>query len=127
MKKSKNKSHLFAPGHAKVGGRAKGQPNRTTQLIKDAIVRASELAGEDLANGQELGDDGGTINYLRWLAHEEPAAFAGLLGKVLPIQLQSDKPIGITHIERVIVTVEQLKDRAEAAKLIDATRLRTAS
>ena len=70
-------------------GRVKGVPNRTTALLKDAIVEAAELAGRDVRPGDP--ETQGLISYLRWLAVEEPSAFATLLGKVLPVQMAGDR------------------------------------
>ena len=65
-------------------GRVKGTPNKTTALLKDAIIRAAEAAGED-KNGKD-----GLIGYCTFLAKEEPKAFAQLLGKVLPMQISGE-------------------------------------
>jgi hypothetical protein len=82
------------PDKPKVGldrsktGRAKGTPNKTTALLKDAILKAAEQAG-----------GGDMVNYLTEQARENPGPFMALLGKVLPIQLagDSDNPI-VTEI-----------------------------
>lgn len=66
---------------APTPGRKKGQLNRTTALLKEAIVQAAELAGED-GKGKNK-----TVGYLKRLAIEHPPAFATLLGKVLPLQI----------------------------------------
>jgi hypothetical protein len=58
-------------------GRPKGSLNKTTALIKDAIIQAATNAG-----GKE-----GMIGYLELQAHENPGPFMSLLGKVLPTQL----------------------------------------
>jgi hypothetical protein len=82
----------------KKGGRAKGTPNKTTTLLKEAILKAAELAGED---GKGKGQ---TIGYLKKLAMEHPPAFAGLLGKVLPLQLAgSDEEGELTELRVRIV------------------------
>ncbi len=70
------------PGERR-GGRQKGTPNKTTQLLKDAILLAAERVGDPL-NGRK----GGTVGYLEFLATSEPKAFAGLLGRVLPTQIE---------------------------------------
>ena len=70
-------------------GRVKGVPNRTTALLKDAIVAAAELAGRDVRPGDPETES--LVSYLRWLAIEEPPAFATLLGKVLPLQGAGDR------------------------------------
>jgi hypothetical protein len=60
----------------KTGGRQKGTPNRTTAAIKDAILAAFDQAGG--------------ISYLVRQSSENPVAFMGLLGKVLPMQVAGD-------------------------------------
>lgn len=64
-------------------GRKKGQVNKTTALLKDAILQAAELAG---------GKDG-LVGYLKTQATENPGPFMTLLGKVLPTQV--DGNVGI--------------------------------
>ncbi len=61
-------------------GRPKGTPNKTTAMLKDAILKAAENAGN------KLGSDG-MISYLETQALENPGPFMGLLGKVLPMQI----------------------------------------
>lgn len=65
-------------------GRPKGSVNKTTALLKDAILKAAEATGEDQA-----GKDG-LIGYCVFLAKEEPKAFAQLLGKVMPMQITGE-------------------------------------
>lgn len=69
---------------AKTGGRKKGTPNKTSGLLREAILTAAELVGED-GNGK-----GKTVGYLKNLAIKEPKAFAGLLGRVLPMQITGE-------------------------------------
>lgn len=81
-------------------GRPKGSPNRTTALLKDAILKAAEQAGNKL--GKE-----GLVSYLEAQATESPAAFLSLLGKVLPMQVvgDPDQPLQtVTRIELVALT-----------------------
>lgn len=69
-------------GSGKAGpGRPKGKPNKTTALLKDAILQAAEAAG-----GAE-----GMIGYLQRQAVGNPGPFMALLGKVLPMQIAGDK------------------------------------
>lgn len=72
-------------------GRVKGTPNKTTALLKDAIIKAAEAAGENM-NGK-----GGLVGYCTFLATKEPKAFAQLLGKVLPMQItgEDDGPLQV--------------------------------
>jgi hypothetical protein len=91
-------------GGPKVGldrskvGRKKGTPNKTTKLLKDAILKAAEKAG----------GKGGLVSFLQaQAARKDNAPFMALLGKVLPLQIGGD-PDGapltmIQRIERVIV------------------------
>lgn len=68
----------------KGAGRPKGSPNKTTKLLKDAIIKAAEAAGEDM-NGKN-----GLVGYCTFLATQEPKAFSQLLGKVLPMQVTGE-------------------------------------
>lgn len=61
----------------KTGGRKKGAPNKTTALLKDAVLQAAELAG----------GEGGLVAYLKAQAAVNPGPFMALLGKVLPMQI----------------------------------------
>ena len=61
-------------------GRPKGSPNKTTALLKDAILKAAEQAGNKV--GEE-----GLVSYLEHQATENPGPFMSLLGKVLPMQV----------------------------------------
>lgn len=83
-------------GKGKAGpGRPKGSVNKTTGLLRDAILQAAEKAG---------GKDG-MVGYLTQQATDNPAAFMSLLGKVLPMQVVGDaeNPVYVTKIERRIV------------------------
>lgn len=60
-------------------GRPKGGMNKTTALLKDAILKAAEDAG-----------DGSLVVYLTKQAKENPKAFLSLLGRVLPLQINAD-------------------------------------
>jgi hypothetical protein len=74
-------------------GRAKGTPNKTTALLKDAILKAATDAG-----------DGDMAAYLKDQAVKNPGPFLSLLGKVLPMQVvgDPDNPLHtVTTIELV--------------------------
>lgn len=76
-------------------GRKKGIPNKTTALLKDAILKAAEQAGK-----------GDMVAYLKAQALANPQSFLPLLGKVLPMQVAGDpdNPLQvISRIERVLV------------------------
>ena len=84
----------FQPGKQKTGGRKPGVTNKTTALLKDAIIQAAENVGK-----------GSLTAYLERQAEEQPAAFLTLLGKVLPLQLASagDNPLVVRRVEYVII------------------------
>ena len=71
-------------GQVKTGGRKRGTPNRTTQLIKDAVLRAAELSGQSLSKNKKYT---GLEKYLMFLAMDHPAVFGALLNKILPMQV----------------------------------------
>ncbi|WP_035830672.1 hypothetical protein [Kaistia adipata] len=93
-------------------GRPKGARNKVTALLKDAILQAAVEAGGD--HGEE-GDDR-LVAYLAHIARTQPAAFCGLLGKVLPLTLAGDKnsPL-VTRVE--LVAPKSHRDAAVAAAL----------
>jgi len=70
-------------------GRKKGVPNKTTALLKDAILQAAMQAG---------GGNDGLVTYLTEQATKNPGPFLALLGKVLPLQFAgSGEPIKIIY------------------------------
>ena len=79
-------------GKGKPGpGRPKGVPNKTTALLKDAILRAAEKAGAKVGNE-------GLVSYLEDQAEKNPGPFMSLLGKVLPMQVTGGEggPLRVT-------------------------------
>ena len=74
-------------------GRPKGVPNKSTIAIKEAILAALDKVGG--------------VEYLARQADENPTAFMGLVGKVLPLQVVGDKDnplaLAVQMIERRIV------------------------
>ncbi len=78
-------------------GRAKGTPNKTTALLKDAILKAATNAG-----GSE-----GLEGYLKSQALANPAPFMALLGKVLPMQ--------VAHSGKIDTSSKEQRDAAVAA------------
>jgi hypothetical protein len=85
-------------GRAKTGGRQKGTPNKTTALLKDAILKAAELAG---------GKDG-MVGYLQKQAKGNPGPFLALLGKVLPMQVTGEdgESIKLEIVQRTVVSAK---------------------
>lgn len=79
----------MAGGKRKGAGRKAGVPNKTTTALKDAILAAAKSVGQD---GQ---GKGGLTGYLRHVASSDVKAFAGLLGKVLPMQVNLDGKLNL--------------------------------
>ena len=75
-------------------GRPKGVPNKTTALLKDAILMAAQAAG-----GVK-----GIAGYLEAQAEKNPGPFMTLLGKVLPTQVAGDpeNPLQNQHLVEVV-------------------------
>lgn len=81
-------------------GRGKGNKNKNTAAIKDMIDQALREAGG--------------VEYLKTQAKENPSAFLGLIGKILP------KDITISgHLEIENLSDEELNRRLEE-KLLTA-------
>ena len=59
----------------KYGGRVKGTPNKTSSLIKDALAQSF--------------DDVGGVAYLNRMAEDEPKAYLGLIGKLIPAEIKA--------------------------------------
>ncbi|WP_375653389.1 MULTISPECIES: hypothetical protein [unclassified Bartonella] len=75
-------------------GRVKGIPNKMTRILKEAVVKAAENAGNKIGND-------GLISYLEKQAMECPAAYLALLGKVLPLQVTGEDGGAVKVITRV--------------------------
>jgi hypothetical protein len=86
-------------------GRAKGTPNKTTKLLKDAILKAAEKAG-----GKR-----GLVGYLELQAKINPGPFMALLGKVLPMQVTGEDggPVQ-TEVTMIELVAPQVEDEGQA-------------
>ena len=90
---------MAAKGQPKTGGRKKGTPNKTTALLKDAILKAAEAHGKDGAGEDDV------AGYCYFLAKDHPQSFATLLGKVLPMQVEGsgdDGSIQVTVTRKIV-------------------------
>lgn len=82
MEASKQGSNRKPPNAG--NGRPKGTVNKTTKVLREAILQAAEAVGQD-GKGK-----GGLEGYLRRVAEEDVKAFSALLGKVLPLQVTGE-------------------------------------
>ncbi len=83
------------------GGRKPGQPNHTTQVLKDAILMAASLSGYDKKGKDEL------VGYLKHIADDYPTSFVPLLGRVLPLQVNA-------RVDRKEVVIYETVDEVRA-------------
>jgi len=99
----------FKPGQSgNPAGRRKGAVNKTTQVLKEAILIAASNVGDEIAQslldrakeeGVDIGSvNGGLVGYLEMAARSEMKSFLPLLGKVLPLVLKAD--IDVSVVER---------------------------
>lgn len=102
----KKRDHLFQKGHEKKGGREKGQKNKVTVLLKEAIITAAELEGSD-----RKGRDG-LVGFLRRLSRRQPVVYGRLLEKLLPYQLtgKDGSPMQMVHSTKEQL-IERMKER----------------
>lgn len=98
------KSPKLGLDRSKVG-RQKGTPNKTTKLLKDAILKAAEKAG-----GKK-----GLVGYLEAQANLNPGPFMALLGKVLPMQIAGDPAAPLTMITRVELVAAAVKGHDDSS------------
>lgn len=101
----------FTKGAPRVegAGRQKGSVNKTTALLKDAIIMAAELEGSD-----RKGKDG-LVGYLRFLARKHPVVYERLLEKLLPYQLSG---AGGGPVQVEYKTKEELVQRMKERGLV---------
>jgi hypothetical protein len=85
------------PDHPRRGRRPKGVPNKITATLREAIIDAASLHGGD-GHGA-----GALTGYLAFLASSYPHTFAGLLGKLLPYQINGNVISAIASVNVVAV------------------------
>ena len=99
-----------------MGGRQKGQPNHSTQLLKDAILQAAT----------EEGGSGSLTTFLPPSRHvEQPARIPCPLGPgLLPLQPASDRdnPVAITSVTYHIVDTREQAEMIELSALTNGTK-----
>ena len=76
-------------------GRPKGSPNKTTSMLREAILKAAENAG-----------DGDLVDYLTTCAREDRRSFLTLLAKVLPSQIDGKVGFDFLSHEEALAELE---------------------
>lgn len=101
-----SKPHRFKKGHEKLGGREKGQKNKVTVQMKEAILMAAELEGSD-RHGKD-----GLVGFMRKLSRRNVVVYGRLLEKLLPYQLtgKDGSPMQVVHSTREQL-LERMKER----------------
>lgn len=91
-------------GFGSGAGRRVGQKDRVTLALKEAILLAAEEVGDRMAEAAaEKGETrtGGLAGYLTMVATTDVKAFAGLLGRVLPMTIKGEGESGGIVVEIV--------------------------
>ncbi len=87
----------FPPEHRNYAGKKPGTQNKTTRILKEAILLAAEAVGEDGKGAR------GLMGFLIAQAKKKDnGPFMTLLGKVLPMTVVGDPDKPVKHV----VTVE---------------------
>ncbi len=88
-------------------GRPPGARNYTTREVKQALVRAGEIAGDKVATLVKIYPEG-MASYFAWLAIKHPALYTALIGRVLPQVIEGSGEDGA--IEIVYRSADDMKD-----------------
>jgi len=93
-------------------GKRTGKPNKVTNILREAILKAAHNAGD--------GDRRGLTRYLTKQAKEEPVAFMGLLGRCL---LPTITPVTAPFVLQQITKIELVAARFPDEKVADEFKL----
>jgi hypothetical protein len=90
----------------KTGGRKKGSTNKTSRLLKEALIMAAENVGLD---GQ---GKNGLVGFLTRVALKDPQTFMRSMEKLLPMQItgKDGSPMQVQHSTKDQI-VERFKER----------------
>lgn len=94
--------------------RRKGQQNKITKSIKETLEKAWHLANDPKRNGKG-------VTWLEKQAWERPEVFAGLIGKIIPAQIQADLSINHELTINLGNAIAIANKRLEENGLIDIT------
>ena len=77
-------------------GRKRGSINKTTSVLKHAILLGAQQVGDPKKRGR-----GGLVGYLSFAARKYPPAYLPLLLRVLPLQVQVDAEVVYRSIAEI--------------------------
>ncbi len=98
----KDKRGRFGKEGVPNPGRLRGTVNKNTRLLREAIMLAAEIEGQD---GQGKGK---LVGFCRRVAQEDLRAFCMLLARVIPLQVES-KTIDDTPKRTTYKSVDEVK------------------
>jgi hypothetical protein len=105
----------FSPGLYQPGsGRRRGVTNKIPRNLKLSIIDAA------VAYGSDGKGNAGLIGYLYFLAGSHPKAFAELLGRTLPYQINTNSASTVGTVNIVSIPVGRFLDAADISKLTPA-------
>lgn len=88
-------------GKREGAGRPKGSANKENKQLREMILQALDE------------QPGGGVEYLKIQAKNEPRAFLGLLGKVLPMQVQAAADDGVLPVRITVGVRDGRKSNTE--------------
>ena len=94
----------FKKKRTKSGGRVKGTPNKTTVMVKTAILKAFDKLGG--------------VEYLIEVGKAEPKAFLTLLAKILPAEIKAD--VKVDPDDNLVAYLEAAAKRVQACPSAEA-------
>ena len=86
-------------------------PNKVSRDLRNGIIEGAIAAGADGAG------KGGLLGYLTNLAVRHPKAYAGLLGRVLPMQISGSVGHHIQSVNIISVPSDSFLSQADIARL----------
>jgi hypothetical protein len=91
-------------------GRKPGKPNKTTRILKDALLMAAELEGDYHYRKRQIQENDGLVGFLRWAARKELPSFLSLLGRVLPMQVKMNTEQAVVYrsLEEIQHDIDEL-------------------
>ena len=105
MSNAKLNPTSFRKGRAKTGGRKPGSSNLLTREIRDCIWQAASEFGSD-GKGKE-----GAVGFFKYMAKQNLTAFAMLLARILPTQVNAEinsQPRHLPSREEIVTELRQL-------------------